>query len=115
MKERFTPRMYIDYYVRQQGITVEEIGVAPVVVVSWGPRVIQAFADETGAQPAPNWPWSKRFLFFTGQVGEQRVSFAQLGIGAPGTVTAMEEMIACGVEIPERWAAIYAPGYAEPA
>ena len=56
MDVRFTPYMLVSHYAAQQGITVEEIGVAPIVVVSWSPRVIQAFADSVGAQPAPYCP-----------------------------------------------------------
>ena len=99
MDVRFTPQMYINHYASQRGITVEDIGVAPIVVISWAPKVIQALADSTDAQPAPHWPWSKRYLFYTGQVRRQRVSFAQVGIGAPSTITAMEEMIACGARV----------------
>lgn len=99
MDVRFTPEMYIRYYAAQQGITVEEIGVAPIVVLSWAPEVIQAFADSTGAQPAPHWPWGKRHLFYTGEVEGRRVSFAQVGIGAPATVAEMEVMVACGASL----------------
>ena len=99
MDVRFTPQMYIDHYVSQRGITVEDIGVAPIVVISWAPKVIQTLADSTDAQSAPYWPWSKRYLFYTGQVQRQRVSFAQVGVGAPSTITAMEEMIACGARV----------------
>ncbi len=45
MEERINPRMAINYFVSQQGITVEDIGVASIVVISWGRRVIQSLAD----------------------------------------------------------------------
>jgi uridine phosphorylase len=99
MDVRFTPQMYINHYAAQRDISVKDIGVAPIVVISWAPSVIQALADSTGAQPAPLWPWSERYLFYTGQVQGRPVSFAQVGIGAPNTVTAMEEMIACGARL----------------
>jgi uridine phosphorylase len=97
-KVRFTPEMFINYYISHRGITVEDVGVAPVVVISWSPKVIQALAECTGAEPAPNW-LNTRYLFFSGEVQGQRVSFAQVGIGAPNTITAMEEMIACGARL----------------
>jgi uridine phosphorylase len=99
MDVRFTPYMLVSHYAAQEGITVEEIDVAPVVVVSWSPRVIQAFADSVGAQLSPYCPWSRQHLLCTGEVQGQRVSFAQVGIGAPTTVSAMEQMIACGARL----------------
>lgn len=99
MEERFTPRMYIDYYTKRHGFAVKDIGVAPVVVISWSPTVVQGFAEITGAQPTQHWPYYKTYLFFTGQVGGQQISFAQTPIGAPATVTMMEEMIACGAQL----------------
>ena len=93
---RFTARMYIDYYAAKRGISVEEIGVAPRVVVSWGPNVIEELAESIGAEPAEHWGWLTRFPLYTGEIGGRCVSFVQVGIGAPTTVTAMESLIACG-------------------
>jgi len=97
-EERFTAQMYIQHYAEQRGITIAEIGVAPLVVLSWSPGVVQRLAERAGAALAENWPWVKRHPFYTGQVGERVVSFAQVGIGAPATVAGMEEMIACGAQ-----------------
>jgi uridine phosphorylase len=93
---RFTADMYMRHYAAQRGITIEEIGVAPVVVLSGAPGVVRSMAELVGAEFRPAWPWSKRRPFFTGSVGQRRVSFAQVGIGAPATVAEMEEMIVCG-------------------
>lgn len=95
-EERFTPHMYVDYYTSQRGISVDEIGVAPVVVISWGRDVIQSLAKAVGAQPSPHWFYDEYHQFYSGEVQGQRVSFAQAPVGAPGTVMMMEEMIACG-------------------
>lgn len=95
MEERFTPQMYLDYYITRRGISVKDIGVAPVAVISWGQRVIQSLADAVGAQPSPHWLW-ERYQFYTGAIQDQRVCFAEAPIGAPGTVAMMEVMIACG-------------------
>ena len=99
MEERINPRMTINYFVSQQGITVEDIGVASIVVISWGRRVIQSLADTIGAQTPPHWFYNEGLLFYTGQAQGQRVSFAQAPVGAPGTVMMMEEMIACGARV----------------
>lgn len=99
MDERFTPQMTIDYFVSQQGISVEDIGVAPVVVISWGRGVVQSLADAVGARTPPHWFYNEGLLFYTGHVQGQRVSFAQAPVGAPGTVMMMEEMIACGARV----------------
>jgi len=98
MKVRFTPQMYMEYYAKRRGITVKEIGVAQVAILSWAPSVIKRLAGTVNAEPNKLWPWQERHLFLTGQINDLSVSFAQVGIGAPATITAMEEMIACGVK-----------------
>ncbi len=32
---RFTPQMYMDYHLRRLGIRIEDIGVAPTVIITW--------------------------------------------------------------------------------
>jgi uridine phosphorylase len=96
MNVRFTPRMYMDHYAAQRGITVEDIGVAPIVVVSWAPGVVRRLGERTSAEVVPHWPWRDRYLFYTGEIQGKRVSYAQVGVGAPNTVASMEQMIACG-------------------
>ena len=98
MDELFTPQMVIDHHITQRGITVDEIGLAPIVVVSWGQRVIQSLAQKIEAQPAEHWFYEERPLF-TGQMGGKRVSLIHLLVGAAGTVMMMEELIACGGRI----------------
>jgi hypothetical protein len=58
---RFTAQMNIDYYAARRGITVEEIGVAPCVVLSWGPTAIEELAESIGAEPAEHWHWLTRY------------------------------------------------------
>jgi uridine phosphorylase len=99
VEERFNARMTINYFASQQGMTIEDIGVIPIVVISWGRGVIQSLADTIGAQTPPHWFYNEGLLFYTGQVQGQRVSFAQAPVGAPGTVMMMEEMIVCGARI----------------
>jgi uridine phosphorylase len=98
-QERFTPQMYVEYYASQRGISVQDIDVAPVVVISWGRGVIESLAEAVGAQPSLHWFYDEYYKLFTGEVGGQTVSFAHAPVGAPGTVMMMEEMIACGARI----------------
>jgi len=97
--EHFTPQMYLDYYTQHKNISIADIGVAPVVVVSWGRGVIDEMAEATGAEICPHWMYDARYPLYTGQVQNRRVSFAQAPVGAPGTVMMMEEMIACGARV----------------
>jgi uridine phosphorylase len=96
MDELITPRMTIDNYTTRKGITIDDIGVGPVVVISWGGGVIQSLAHELGAQPSEHWLYVDRQPFFTGKYEGKRFSLAQLPVGAPGTIMIMEELIACG-------------------
>jgi uridine phosphorylase len=98
-EELFTADMAVKHFIDQRGITVEDIGVAPTVVISWGRRVITSLAEKTGAQPSQHWLYGQRQPLFLGQVSGRQVSFVRLPIGAPGTVMMMEEMIACGARL----------------
>jgi len=98
-KEHVTPKLYLDYYTQQNNISIADIGVAPVVVISWGREVIDELAATTGAEICPHWMYEGRYPLYTGQVQGRRVSFAQAPVGAPGTVMMMEEMIACGARV----------------
>lgn len=99
MEERFNAQMFVRYATSRRGIAVEDLGVAPAAVISWSRSVIQSLADAVGAESSLHWLYNDRHLFFTGQVQGQRVSFAQAPIGAPGTVTMMEELVACGARL----------------
>jgi uridine phosphorylase len=98
-EERFTPQMHLDYALAQRGITIEDIGIAPVVVVAWGQEVIQALADAVEAQGNPHWFPHPRYQLYNGTLEGRRVSFVHVPVGAPNTVLATELMIACGARL----------------
>jgi uridine phosphorylase len=102
MKEQFSPQMYVEYFIKKRGISVKDIGVAPVVVLSWGTKVIQHFANVVHAKRSPNWFYDEDHIvyqLYTGNVNGQQVSFVLSPEGAPATVMMMEELIACGARI----------------
>src|SRR5262245_51340572 len=96
LSERFTPKMFVDWWAKEQGKSIHDFGVSPIVVVSWHMTAIQALAETVGAKIPPDWFYGKRYPLYTGRVGHGEVSFAYLPVGAPGTVMMMEEMIASG-------------------
>ena len=73
--------------------------VAPVVVLSWGFRMIDALVEATSAVTTKYWLYPDRYPFFTGEVGGRQVSFLHAPLGAPGTVMIMEELIFSGEPI----------------
>lgn len=95
----FTPRMIVDYYAAREGIDVKDIGVAPIVLIVWGGHLTHRLAEAIGGQPSEHWLYGGHQPLFTGQVHGKRVSLARPPIGAAGTVTMMEELIACGARI----------------
>jgi len=99
MDERFDARMVISYITSQQGITVADLGVAPVVVLSWNPIIVRTLAQATGAQRSEHWRYGKQYPLYNGEEAGQHVSFACVLPGAPATVMVMEEMIACGARV----------------
>jgi uridine phosphorylase len=112
MTERFTAEMFIAFQAERLGISVEELGVAPVVVVSWSPRVVRALAEQIGAEPPPHQGEGIEPGLFTGEIGGRRVSLARAPVGAPGTIAMMEEMMACGAGlfVGLGWAGSLQPG-----
>jgi uridine phosphorylase len=98
MEELITPAMSIENFIDRRGITVDDIGVAPTVIVSWGHRVIEEMAAKIEARPSDHWLYGKRQSFFRGDIEGTPISLVELPVGAPGTVMIMEEMIACGAQ-----------------
>lgn len=96
MSERFTAQMLVEWWTKKRGLTVRDLGVTPTVVLTWSPRIAQAFAKSIDGKISEHWLYGERFPLFAGQVQHRPVSVAYLPIGAPGTVMMMEEMIACG-------------------
>jgi uridine phosphorylase len=99
MKYWVTAERYIDYYTKLKGISTADIGVGSVVVLSWAPGVVKRMAEQSGAQPSEHWPMQSRYPLFYGEMQGIRVSFCQVTIGAPGTISQMEQMIACGARV----------------
>lgn len=97
-----TPRSYVEYYTSCRGIGVDDVGVAPIVVLSWGERVIKSLADSLCAKRCPNWFYDDEHIvypLYRATISDAQISFAQVPEGAPATVMMMEEMIACGARI----------------
>jgi uridine phosphorylase len=99
MSERFTAQMAVEYQASRHGTSVEQVGIAPIVVGSWGPGSVESMAETIGATPSPSWWWGPRFPLYNGELGGKRVSFVNLPLGAPATILVMEELIACGARV----------------
>ncbi len=98
-QERFNAQMFVSWYAEKQGVAIEELGVAPVVVLSWSREIIRSLADNTGAVLSNKWMYKDQYPMFTGEVDGNRVSFLFSPVGAPGTVMFMEEFISCGASV----------------
>lgn len=90
------PNKVVSNYLARTGLELQALGVAPVVVVSWGRGVVQGLAEQTQAQLSQHWFYGERNPLFHGSYEGKAISFAQLPVGAPGSVMMMEELIACG-------------------
>jgi uridine phosphorylase len=88
--------MTVSTFVELRGITIEEIGVAPVSILCWGRKLTGALAELMGASPCENWLYPERSPLYSGEVEGHPVSICHVPVGAPGTIMIMEEMIACG-------------------
>lgn len=99
MDELVTPQNTINYHTKRLGISVAEIGVAPIVVISWGDLVIRSMANKTGAQHNRYWLYAKSYPMYSIPINSKAVSFANVPVGAAGTIMMMEEMVACGGQV----------------
>jgi len=99
MSERFTAQMAVEYQVSQHEISVEQMGIAPIVVGSWDLETVKSMAETIGATSSPSWWWGPRYPLYNGEIGGKKVSFVNLPLGAPATILVMEELIACGARV----------------
>lgn len=97
MSERYTARDVVELWASQHGVSMDRLGLNPIVVGSWNLGTTKSLAKMTKAKRSPSWWWGPRFPLYNGQVGEKEVSIVNLPLGAPATVLVMEELIACGV------------------
>ncbi len=97
MDARIHPKMVVDYHLRRRGITLEQLGMAETVVLTWGKGVVLRLASAfESLESTEHWLFPDRTPMFTGWIGGRRISVVHSMIGAPATVALMDEMIACG-------------------
>lgn len=104
----FTPQMYMDYHVRRLGIEIKEIGIAPTVIITWFTRVRELLVREVDGHELPYAPFRNAF---TGHVDGQPVTVVHCPVGAPGTISHMEELMVCGAS---RFIGVGAAGSLQP-
>jgi purine-nucleoside phosphorylase len=88
------PERMVKAFCDIQGLTIDQLGVRPVVVATFFSQLTGILAEQTGAVPSP-------YKLAGGLAGElyvldDRVTIATLRMGAPAAVMACEELIACG-------------------
>ena len=99
MSEHLSADRAVEFWAAQRGVSVEQVGTAPIVVGSWDLVTVKSLAETIGAVSSPSWWWGPRFPLYNGEIAGKRVSFANLPLGAPATVMVMEELIACGMRV----------------
>ncbi|HEY3957820.1 MAG TPA: hypothetical protein VGM53_31010 [Streptosporangiaceae bacterium] len=91
-----SPDAAVAHNAARAGVTLAELGVAPVVITVWGRRLFDGLRSRLDAAPLRHWWYGQRVPHVVGLAGEQPVSLVLLPVGAPGTVMIMEELIAAG-------------------
>src|SRR5437867_13320358 len=97
MSERFTAEMAVAFQASRNSVSVEQVGIAPLVVGSWDLETVKSLATAVGAEPSPSWWWGPQFPLYNGQVGGRRVSFVGFPLGALTTSRVVEGLIVWGV------------------
>jgi uridine phosphorylase len=99
MSERFTARAAVEFWASHHGVSIDRLGLNPIVVGSWDLKTTKSLAKTVKAKPSPSWWWGPRFPLYNGLVGSKEVSIVNLPLGAPATILVMEELIACGARV----------------
>ncbi len=99
MAEQFTASMLIEYGLKRRGLCVADLGVTPIVVLTWQDGILHALVESTGAQRVEHWPYGELYPLYHAELGGRCISCASMPIGAPATIAIMEEMIACGARL----------------
>ena len=99
MVERFSASMVVSRFLSRHGMTIDDLALAPVVVVSWQRRTIHLLGEAASIQRSRHWLYGDQYPLCTGEVAGHTVSLALAPIGAPATVVLMETMIACGARV----------------
>jgi uridine phosphorylase len=87
-----SPARLIAEFCSAEGVTAEELGVRPTVIVTFGTRLIRFLADKAGARKTEH-----RLPISWGELhSTDNLCLVRLLIGAPAAVTACEELIAVG-------------------
>lgn len=96
MKERITPDQVVMHHAKLCGISVKDIVIAPLLVVSWMKPAVERIARALDCKPCKHWLYGETCPAYTGPVNGHAVSVGLLRVGAPATVMMLEEFIACG-------------------
>ena len=96
MKERITPAQVVRHHAKLCGIRVEDIAIAPLLMVSWIKPAVERIAGLLACSPCKHWLYGDSCPAYTGSVNGRAVSVGLLRVGAPTTVMMLEEFIACG-------------------
>ncbi|MFE8699322.1 hypothetical protein ACFYKX_01665 [Cytobacillus sp. FJAT-54145] len=92
--KRLQASNYIDHVMRINNIQKEDLNVAPIVFITWYEQITAALVKKLNAKQPRYSLLGKNF--YTGSFNGVACSVAKVPIGAPGTVMAMEELIASG-------------------
>ncbi len=88
MSEHLSADMAVEFWASQRGVSVEQVGIAPIVVGSWDLGTVKSLAGTVGAASSPSWWWGPRFPLYNGEIGGKKVSFVNLflGLGLAGSI-----------------------------
>ena len=112
-EERFTARMFVEFFLKSSGKTHEDMKIAPTVVLTWFDRVVESMAKKTGAEPVESGFYGSSRKTHYADMDGKKVTFIRATPGAPITVAMLEEMHAFGAErfIGLGWAGGLLPSY----
>jgi len=81
--ERVTPELFFRHYTSQRGISVADLGVQPLTVVTWMPSVARSLAEALGATAVADSYWGPEFAVGTAGAGRCRWPGFQSGPRPP--------------------------------
>jgi uridine phosphorylase len=92
-----TPQAHRAYIAAQRGVAPGDVKVPSMLIGTWQHRVWAQLCERTAAGPDPAGPFRDNAeRFACGSYSGQDVLIGRFPIGAPATITLVEDLIACG-------------------
>lgn len=87
------PKKVVNDHAESLNISISEIGVKKLVIVSWLPHIVELLREAFGASKSENWLYKNNPIYSTG-----KITIGHIRPGAPAAAIYIEQLIAAGAK-----------------